>query len=123
MQLGGCRGEDSPPAPPTTGTTHCDTETRARARAGVYWQVAVIHDRRLGVLHYAFTFGIFVYIVLWNIVMQKGYMLTEQPGGSVRSVRPPLLSSLDPFAKLEIVQAACWYVVACFSPNPAPECV
>jgi len=48
-------------------------------------KVVRIHDRRLGILHYTFQFCILIYIVVYTIVLQERYLLTEIPLGTIRS--------------------------------------
>lgn len=49
-----------------------------------------IRDRRLGIIHHLLQFGIFIYIVVYTIVIQKRYLRAEVPNGAFRStVREP----------------------------------
>lgn len=36
-------------------------------------KIVDIHDWRLGALHYAIILGIFCYVVVWVIILEKGY--------------------------------------------------
>jgi hypothetical protein len=47
-------------------------------------KVVQIRDRYLGALHYSFQIAIFIYIIVFVIVVQKGYMLFDSPSGSVQ---------------------------------------
>ncbi|EGG18204.1 P2X receptor [Cavenderia fasciculata] len=54
-------------------------------------KVVRIRDRRLGILHLTFLLGIFVYVVVVSIFMNKGYLEVEIPIGSIRtSLKPPV---------------------------------
>jgi len=53
-------------------------------------KIVRIRDRRLGLLYYLALAGIVFYIAIWVIILQKGYLGTEVPVGSVRlSFRRP----------------------------------
>jgi hypothetical protein len=43
-----------------------------------------MRDRYLGILHHAFQTAIFIYIIVFVIIIQKGYMAYDQPSGSVQ---------------------------------------
>jgi len=44
-----------------------------------------IKEKKLGILHYSLELGIFLYIVIYTIVYQQRYLLSEAPYGSVRA--------------------------------------
>jgi hypothetical protein len=47
-------------------------------------KVVKVRDWRLGLMNYLFQFAIFIYVVVWAIILQKGFMMKEQiTGGSV----------------------------------------
>ena len=49
-----------------------------------------VHDRRLGILHYAFMGLIMAYIVVYVLIVSKEYMLVDLPEGTVRlGLLPP----------------------------------
>lgn len=48
-------------------------------------KIVTIRDRRLGMLHYLLQLGIFIYIIVWTIIIQRRYLLSEIPFGSIRS--------------------------------------
>lgn len=43
-----------------------------------------VHDMRLGILHYAFTLTIALYIIVGVMLVDKEYLLVTQPEGTVR---------------------------------------
>jgi hypothetical protein len=43
-----------------------------------------IRDRRLGAIHHLLQLGIFLYIVVYTIILQKRYLKTEPPTGAFR---------------------------------------
>jgi len=48
-------------------------------------KIVKIRDRRLGFLHYLFMVLIIAYIIGYNIIYQKGYLLSEAPFGATRA--------------------------------------
>ncbi|KYR01672.1 P2X receptor [Tieghemostelium lacteum] len=48
-------------------------------------KVVKIRDARLGILHLSFMVGIILYIVVFQIFLQKGYLEIETPLGSIRT--------------------------------------
>jgi len=71
---------------------------RRRPRSTV--KVVHVNDKRLGILHYCFLFLIVMYIVVYTLLMNKAYLLTETPMPSFRlSLRradaPQPLADLD----------------------------
>eukprot|EP00741_Cyanophora_paradoxa_P005524 tig00000900_g5356.t1 len=48
-------------------------------------KLVTMRDRRLGLLHTAFMIAIFVYIVVFVIIIEKGYLARETPVAVVRS--------------------------------------
>eukprot|EP01132_Coremiostelium_polycephalum_P008552 gene8552-10516_t len=70
-------------------------------------KIVRIRDRRLGILHLVFLFAIICYISVGTIVLEKKYLATELPIGSIRSSlmepseeykndNPPYCSSAGP---------------------------
>lgn len=54
-------------------------------------KMARVHDRRLGILHYAFMSLILVYIIVYVCLVNKEYMLVDVPEGTVRlGLLPPI---------------------------------
>jgi hypothetical protein len=47
-------------------------------------KLVTMRDRYLGILHHAFQIAIFIYIIVFVIIVQKGYMAYDQPSGSVQ---------------------------------------
>jgi hypothetical protein len=47
-------------------------------------KLVTMRDRYLGILHHAFQTAIFIYIIVFVIIIQKGYMAYDQPSGSVQ---------------------------------------
>jgi len=47
-------------------------------------KIVRIKDKRLGILHYLFLFGIILYILFYTVLWEKKYLLTETPTGSFR---------------------------------------
>ena len=56
------------------------------SRLGQYRTVktVAVHNTKLGWIHYTLQVFIFVYIIIWTIVMKKGYLLQEEPVGQAR---------------------------------------
>ncbi|KAN0003442.1 hypothetical protein ACTFIZ_009611 [Dictyostelium cf. discoideum] len=48
-------------------------------------KVVRIRDRRLGILHLCFLVVIVLYIVVYSAIINKGYLSTEEPVGSIRT--------------------------------------
>ncbi|EFA80398.1 P2X receptor [Heterostelium album PN500] len=48
-------------------------------------KVVKIKDRKLSILHFLFLIAIFVYIIIYSVIVKKGYLETEVPIGSVRA--------------------------------------
>ncbi|KAF2071100.1 hypothetical protein CYY_007586 [Polysphondylium violaceum] len=48
-------------------------------------KVVRIRDRRLGILHITFMASIVIYIVIYSIILNKGYLNLETPVGSIRA--------------------------------------
>ncbi|GAM19547.1 hypothetical protein SAMD00019534_027220 [Acytostelium subglobosum LB1] len=48
-------------------------------------KVVKIRDKRLGILHLLFMLGIVIYIIVGTIILQKRYLATENPIGSIRA--------------------------------------
>lgn len=63
-------------------------------------RVVEIRDRRLGLLKYLMYIGIFVYIVVYNVLLSKGYMSVGGVEGVVRNkvMEPPPISRVPPSA-------------------------
>eukprot|EP01111_Echinosteliopsis_oligospora_P005750 TRINITY_DN1938_c0_g1_i1.p1 TRINITY_DN1938_c0_g1~~TRINITY_DN1938_c0_g1_i1.p1 ORF type:complete len:371 (+),score=65.71 TRINITY_DN1938_c0_g1_i1:111-1223(+) len=58
-------------------------------------KIVVIRDRRLGIIHYAVMLLILIYVVVYTIVFEGGYLKTEPPFGSARATlrQPDTLTS------------------------------
>lgn len=72
--------------------------TGAHTRTRQTVKLVSIRDRWLGLMHYAFQLAIFIYIIIFVIIVGKGYMAFDDPVGAlkytVRQVgRLPLFSS------------------------------
>jgi|EP00945_MAST-04E_sp_MAST-4E-sp1_P006991 hypothetical protein len=68
--------------PPSSSSSWCSYSTVKFIR---------IEDKRLATLHYIMQLGIFLYIVVYQIIGHLGYAVSEKPIGSVRlSVQPPM---------------------------------
>eukprot|EP01133_Synstelium_polycarpum_P012304 gene12304-14431_t len=48
-------------------------------------KIVKIRDKRLGILHICFMLAIVIYIAIGTIVLQKRYLATELPIGSIRT--------------------------------------
>eukprot|EP00300_Choanocystis_sp_HF-7_P002554 c11935_g1_i2.p1 GENE.c11935_g1_i2~~c11935_g1_i2.p1 ORF type:complete len:320 (+),score=58.61 c11935_g1_i2:45-1004(+) len=48
-------------------------------------KVVRIRDRQLGLLHHSFQFGILVYIVIYVMIFNHGYLKYDQPVGVIRA--------------------------------------
>jgi len=62
-------------------------------------KVVRIRDRRLGALHITFMAGIVLYIVVYSIVLNKGYLKVETPMGSIRAslLKPSVAQTNFPY--------------------------
>ncbi|PRP87308.1 hypothetical protein PROFUN_01570 [Planoprotostelium fungivorum] len=47
--------------------------------------IVKIHDWRLGLLHYGFMLGILIYVAIYAVWYQQGYLQKDQPVGSIRT--------------------------------------
>jgi len=47
-------------------------------------KIVTIRDARLGLLHYGFMLAIVIYILVFTILIEQKYLLTERPIGSIR---------------------------------------
>jgi len=47
-------------------------------------KIVDIRDKRLGLLHYVCMLGIFIYIIIYTIIVAKGYLSIEIPVGNAR---------------------------------------
>jgi hypothetical protein len=48
-------------------------------------KIVKVRDWRLGVLHFSFVIAIFLYVVIFSLIVQKKYVLTVTPTGSIRT--------------------------------------
>jgi hypothetical protein len=84
-------------------------------------RIAVIQDRRLGLLNLALTLGIAVYIV-FVVIVDQGYLLRAAPSGSVRmSIRAPPAAQLANFSTLPYCVGTPDAPAAPFAPGSAGE--
>eukprot|EP00854_Cymbomonas_tetramitiformis_P017799 gene17799-21196_t len=47
-------------------------------------RIVRIRDRRLGLLHYFFMIGVFLYIIIYTMLMQKSYLFIKEASGTIR---------------------------------------
>ena len=82
--------------------------------------VVKIRDRRLGILYYTFLMAITIYVIIYQVIVQQGYLIKEPPiGGSIRiSVKPPVFSEIGPLSKLSYCD-----LNSDGSPHSKPKCV
>eukprot|EP01061_Rhynchopus_euleeides_P036044 TRINITY_DN60721_c0_g1_i1.p2 TRINITY_DN60721_c0_g1~~TRINITY_DN60721_c0_g1_i1.p2 ORF type:complete len:572 (+),score=229.03 TRINITY_DN60721_c0_g1_i1:82-1716(+) len=60
-------------------------------------KVVRIRDRKLGIAKLLITIGIFVYVVIYEAILQQGYLLKETPQGTVMTtLRRPIDAEISP---------------------------